>query len=231
MKLFASTFVAEPLAKVTGCEVLSLLPYDKLDGPVSTHADMLIFSLGKRIFCYEDYYYKNENIFKIAENEGYEIVKISSPTSAKYPSDIALNAFKIGNLICGKLKYVAKEIIEYAKALGFQLIDVKQGYSACSTLVLDDDTVVTADKSIYNALAKAGKRAVLISQGDIKLDGYDYGFIGGASCVIDDTVYFFGDIKKHKDYEKIHSEIARLKMKEKSISCEDVFDFGGARAI
>ena len=162
---------------------------------------------------------------------GYEIVKISSPTSAKYPSDIALNALKIGNLICGKLKYVAKEIIEYAKALGFQLIDVKQGYSACSTLVLDDDTVVTADKSIYNALAKAGKRVVLISQGDIKLDGYDYGFIGGASCVIDDTVYFFGDIKKHKDYEKIYSEIARLKMKEKSISCEDVFDFGGARAI
>ena len=75
------------------------------------------------------------------------------------------------------------------------------------------------------------KNVTLISQGGIKLDGYSYGFIGGASCVAEDTVYFFGDIKKHRNYGEIHDAIKSLKMKEISISLEDVFDFGGARAF
>ena len=231
MKLFASVFVSNALTKATKCEVLPLQAYDKLDLPVATHADMLVFVLGKRIFCYDDYYNKNRRIFGVAEDDGYEIVRISPPIDSKYPNDVALNVFKIGNFLVGNLKYVAKEILEYANFLGLSLIDVKQGYSACSTLVLDDNTAITADKSIFEALAKIGKRVILIDQGGIKLDGYDYGFIGGASCVLDDTVYFFGDITKHQNYDKIHTAIEALKMNEFSISCEDVFDFGGARTF
>ena len=230
MKLFASEFVANMLSSATGCEVLSLSPYDKLDGPVSTHADMLVFVLGERIFCYDDYYKCNKKAFDVAEKEGYEIIKIT-PASSSYPNDIALNVLKIGNFICGNLKYVAKEILEYAAFLGFELINVKQGYSACSTLVLDENTAITADRTIFEALAKIGKNVTLIEQGGIVLEGYNYGFIGGASSVIDDAVYFFGDIKRHQNYPEIHNAISSLQMKEISISCGDVFDFGGARAF
>ena len=230
MKLFASAFIADELSLATGCEALPLLPYDKLDSPVSTHADMLVFSLGNKIFCYEDYYKCNEKIFLAAEKSGYEIVKIA-PASSSYPNDIALNVLKIGNFICGNLKYVAKEILDYASSLNLEMINVNQGYSACSTLVLDENTAITADKSIFDALTKAGKNVTLISEGGITLEGYNYGFIGGASCVVGDTVYFFGDIKNHQNYSEIHKTISSLEMKEISISCGDVFDFGGARAF
>ncbi len=229
MKLFASALVSNTLAKSCGCEVLSLPTYDKLDNPVSTHADMLVFSLGKRIFCYEDYYDNNKKIFDVAENDGYEIIKIPPIASSKYPNDIALNVLKIGNAVCANLKYTAKEILDYASELGYELIDVKQGYSACSTLVLDDNNAITADKSIFDALSKAGKQVALISEGGIKLEGYSYGFIGGASCVIGDNIYFFGDIKKHQNYDEIHTKIISCKKREIIISCGDVFDFGGAR--
>ncbi len=229
MKLFASSYISEALQKKSGISVLPLAPYDKLDTPVNTHADMLAFVLGKRIFCYEEYYNQSKGIFDIAENDGYEIVKISRHCSKNYPNDIALNVLKIGKIICANLKYTAKEILDYASELGYELIDVKQGYSACSTLVLDDNNAITADKSIFDALSKVGKQVTLISEGGIKLDGYSYGFIGGASCVIGDSVYFFGDIKKHQNYDEIHATIISCKKREIIISCGDVFDFGGAR--
>ena len=231
MKLFASCHIAKVLQNVCGVDVLPLSPYKKLDTPVNTHADMLVFVLDKRVFCYEDYYTINKDIFNVAEKDGYKIVKISPPPSAKYPNDISLNVLKMGNLICGNLKYVAKDIINYALERGYSLIDVKQGYSACSTLVLDENIAITADKSIFNALSRAGKSITLVDEGCIRLDGYNYGFIGGASCVVGDSVCFFGDIKNHKNYDKIHAKILESKKREISISCGDVFDFGGARGF
>ena len=47
-------------------------------------------------------------------------------------------------------------------------------------------------------------------KGDIALCGHPYGFIGGASGKISDsTVVFFGDIRKHGDFERI-SEFLHL---------------------
>ena len=86
-----------------GFEVL-ILPRDpRLPSPVSSHADMLVFVLGERIFCYDDYYKCNKKAFDVAEKEGYEIIK-TTPASSSYPNDIALNVLKIGNFIYMSLK-------------------------------------------------------------------------------------------------------------------------------
>lgn len=53
-------------------------------------------------------------------------------------------------------------------------------------------------------LPKNGIDVLKIDSGSIRLDGYDYGFIGGACTMIDDgTVAFFGDIKTHPNFRKI----------------------------
>lgn len=62
-----------------------------------------------------------------------------------------------------------------------EIVNINQGYARCSTLILNNRTAVTADISVKNALEKDGAKVLLISSGDIKLEGYDYGFIGGAS--------------------------------------------------
>ncbi len=208
---------------------IPLKPYDKLDLPVNSHADMLIFIIGRKIFCYEEYFEQNKSIFEGLED--YEIVKIAKKCGAKYPDDIALNALVLDKLIIASLKHTSSEILEYAKGAGYKLINVNQGYSACSTLVLNKDTIITADKGIYDAVIAEGKDALLISAGGILIDQYSYGFIGGASFVIDDTVYFFGDISKHQDYEKIKGKIDSLGMKISSIMLGNVFDFGGIRLL
>jgi len=57
------------------------------------------------------------------------------------------------------------------------------------------------------------------------------GFIGGASFVLKDKIYTFGDAKKLSSYSDISREAQRLNMEIISISSGDVFDFGGAKSI
>ena len=231
MKIFASHLVSNDLEIGSGVEVLPLLPYSKLDTFVATHADMLISVIDNKIFCYGEYYNNNKEIFDEASELGYDVIKVSKECSEKYPNDIGLNVLIMGKHIFASLKNTATEILEYAKEKGYILVNVNQGYSGCSTLALTENDAITADKGIYDAIISSGKNATLISDKGIKLEGYNCGFIGGASCVINNCVYFFGNIKNHPDYSKIHEKIQSLNMHEKSISCGDVCDFGGAKVI
>lgn len=231
MKAFVSKNIASEFVKATNVEAISLEPYEMLDNPVSTHADMLIFIMEEKLFCYDDYYKQNGEIFDAVRTLGYEIITVSKKCQREYPNDIALNVLLIGKKLFGSLKNIASEILDIATKKEYKLIDVKQGYSACATLVLDEKNVITADKGIYNAVTKEGIDALLITEGNIGIDKYNYGFIGGASFVLDDTVYFFGNIKKHPDYEKINQKINSCGKRIALISSGDVFDFGGSRLV
>ena len=70
---------------------------------------------------------------------------------------------------------------------------------------------------------------LLISSGDIKLEGYDYGFIGGASGKIsDNTVVFFGNAEMHPRYSSIRELCYKNKIEIK-ILCKTMplTDVGG----
>lgn len=230
-KAFVSCDVSQNIAQISKIEALPLLPYDSLDAPVCSHADMLVFIIGRKIFTYKDYYKKNPSVFETAKSDGYELCFVAKQCEREYPNDIALNVLTVGKTLFANSKHTAVEILEYAKKNGYDLVDVKQGYSACSTLVLSDKCLITADKSIYNAAKKASIDAVLINSGEILLEGYSCGFIGGASFVFENVVYFMGDIKKHSSYKKIKDKIDSLGMRISLISSGNVFDFGGIRLI
>lgn len=231
MKAFVSSQISSAVKRACGIDVLPLEPYDKLDLPVASHADMLVFAFEGAVFCYNDYYLNNKSIFDEAEKCGYKIIRVKSECDRKYPNDISLNVLKIGDALIGNLKHTAPEILRLAEEKCYKLINVKQGYSACATLVLNDKNAITADPSIYNALKLLGVDVLLINPNGIDLEGYNCGFIGGASFVFENTVYFFGDIKSHPSYNEIHDKIVAVGMTEKTILSRYVYDFGGIRTI
>ena len=55
--------ISERFYEKTGINVLSLKPYLKLGAPVSSHADMLMVVLDDTVFCYEEYFLENPEIF------------------------------------------------------------------------------------------------------------------------------------------------------------------------
>jgi len=149
-----SHLISEQFEKATGIKALPLKPYQRLDAPVAAHADMLLCVIEKNLFCYKDYYQENIGLFNKIEKEGYKVIQIEKECNKLYPKDIALNVLIIGNMLFCNKKYTASEILEFAEKNKYIIINVNQGYSACSTLVVDKKTVITADIGIKRALEK-----------------------------------------------------------------------------
>ena len=90
------------------------------------------------------------------------------------------------------------------------LIDVRQGYTKCSTVVVDENSIITYDEGIVKACAPYRDLDVLqIAPGFVRLDGFDTGFIGGASGRVGNEIIFNGDLFSHPDFNSIVSFIEK----------------------
>ena len=121
MKAFASCYISEKLSEKSGIQVFALKPYSRLDAPVNTHADMLVFIIDKTVFCYDDYYNCNREVFDETLKYGYKIVPIKKECKSKYPDDVSLNALIMGKTIFANVKYIADEISAYAKNNNYKI--------------------------------------------------------------------------------------------------------------
>ncbi len=119
-----------------------------------------------------------------------------------YPKDIAYNVLISEKTAFANLDFIDETLKNVLKEQGFELIHVKQGYAKCASVVFGKN-IITADFSIKRAAEKNGFSVLEIPSGEVRLSGFDYGFLGGASGFFDDTLFFFGNIKKHSAYKKI----------------------------
>ena len=204
-------------------DVLSITENKSIDIPVSTHADMAAIHLGGNKIIVDKL---QQSLREALEKDGFEIFETSSPIAGRYPDDIRLNFALAGDFVIGNVRY-ADKILTSLLTDKIQ-VNVRQGYCKCSTLIVDEKSIITDDESIFSETLKNGFDVLLISKGDIALDGYDYGFIGGASGKIsDDTVVFFGDITKHRDYDKINSFLSEHGCKFICSDNKHLRDIGG----
>lgn len=166
------------------------------------------------------------------KNKVITLVDCIKKPGKNYPENILLNCLYHNNKLYGKLSATDSSVREYCRENNIETVNVNQGYTRCSTLVVNDKAVITADKSIEKAMKNNGVEVLLISAGNIVLEGFDYGFIGGASFSDNNTIYFFGDITKHPDYNKIkeftskHNSIIEILCKTQPLT-----DIGGAVLI
>ena len=145
----------------------------------------------------------------------------------KYPHDVLFNGFALGNRLFCNTAAFSRTVQAFAKENGMEIIHVRQGYAKCSTLVLHDKQIITADRGIAAAVAPYAD-VLCIRKGDVALPPYDYGFIGGASFVLGQSVCFFGDLDTHADAAQIKTCIENNGYKAVSLSDEPLCDCGGA---
>ena len=167
-----------------------------LQAPVSSHPDMTITQIGDVFVCAPESYEYYKRFL------GERLLCGKTYLSSHYPNDIAYNVLIYKDIALGKIDYIDPVVSDELKKRNIRLVNVNQGYAKCSCAVCDDG-VITADDSIYKALCECGINSLKITPGNVKLEGYDYGFVGGASGVIDGNLTFFGDVSKHPDYLKI----------------------------
>ena len=213
-----------------GYTPLLLPPFARLSHPVDTHADMLFFTLGKNIITHREYYACAKDVFDVLCSEcGVELLLCDADVGDKYPEDIAYNALAAEGVLFSKTKHTSPLILALARECGLSLSDVAQGYTACSTLSLGSGQVICADTSLSAEYENHGITVTRITNGSVKLEPYEYGFIGGCSGVDGDTVFFAGDLDTHSDADLIKKAIAKNGMKAVSLADGVLYDVGGIK--
>ena len=199
-------------------DIRKLPPCDDLAAPVSKHADMLLGVVDGRLIVTRSYYEKNAGLFA-----GCDPVITDERHGKEYPGDVLLNFIDTKNAVIGYKKALSKLINK-------PVINVKQGYARCSTLVYGG-FAVSADKGILNALASLSFDTFEISPGQIELPGYESGFIGGASFADGDDVYFFGSLSYHPDGSTIKEYILSHGAIIYELADVPLIDLGGAVTV
>lgn len=131
--------------------------------------------------------------------------KKSERSLCKYPYNIGYNGCVIGEYFIHNLKYTNEALIDEIRLRGLKEVNVKQGYSKCNILTVGDTGIITSDKGIACAVEEncQDMEVLTIDPGDVRLEGFDYGFIGGSSGQIGSEIVFHGDLEKHPFCEKI----------------------------
>ncbi|SHJ62814.1 hypothetical protein SAMN02745163_02306 [Clostridium cavendishii DSM 21758] len=138
----------------------------------------------------------NSDFISTLKDMGLQIYESSNYLQNKYPNNIILNALSFTNFFVHNLKYTDKILLN--KMQKRTLINVPQGYTKCSCAVVNENSIITSDKKIYESLIQKGFNILLLPPGDIILEGFDYGFIGGTCGLISKTkMAFFGSLDNY----------------------------------
>lgn len=179
-----------------GFTVIEAAPVAELTASVAAHADMQLHNLGDGKLLVAS---GAGALIESLRNLGL-IVLEQRGIAPEYPKDVALNCFALGGKLYCNPKAVSRILIERYSAKHVEISPVKQGYAKCSTCIVNENSIITADASIAQA-AQSDKLAVLrIRSGHILLQGLNYGFIGGATGLIGgNRLAVCGSLKMHPD--------------------------------
>ena len=129
------------------------------------------------------------------------LIKGQNNIDSKYPYDVWYNATALKDYVICNKAYTDKTILDSHNK---EIINVKQGYSKCNICIVDNNAIITSDNGIAKTVAQKEIDVLKISSGHIELRKLDYGFIGGATGLIDNnTLAVNGDINSHPDSEQI----------------------------
>lgn len=205
-----------------GINVIAISDCQHIPYPVASHPDMLFFNNKKGTVICEKTTYDKLSLPEIdcrILTDNFEKKELNN-----YPFDIRFNAALFEDFLFCREKYISPLIIQNVSA---KIVDIKQGYAACSACKVNEYSFITSDISLKKAADKCGLDALLIQPGHIEIDCYDYGFIGGASALLGNKLFFFGDISKHPDYNEIAAFAHHRNVEVITLSKEKLFDYGG----
>ena len=215
----------EGLKRYTQEDVFWLPDNPAVDERLAGHADLSVFSGNGAIVVAKGLY---PHIVKELTNIGVPVIP-SGEQGLVYPKDAGLCVCRTGRYTIYNPKKSDPVLEPY---LDLDRIAVNQGYTRCSVCAVSDEAIITADDGISSAASKKGLDVLKIAPGHISLDGYGYGFIGGATVKPSrNTIAFTGVLDEHPDKDRILQFLQKYYVEPVFLTKTLIFDIGGAIAL
>lgn len=206
-------------------KVIHTIKCKDVDESISFHPDIIMHPINHNtlVIAPNVYEYYKEQL----KGLNIKLIKGEKILGGKYPHNIAYNIGRVYGSAIHNFKYTDELAKFYLEKENLKFIDVKQGYTKCSMAVVDETSIITADYPIYTSLRDFGYDPLLISPGDIQLEGQNYGFIGGATGNFSkDTIFLSGSLEGHPDKEKVENYIFKKNKKIIYLSNKKIVDIG-----
>lgn len=190
---------------------------------ISAHPDIFFCKINNKIFQAPNLQLK----------EKLETTQGQTPVEPKYPNDIKYNICQIGKNITHNFKHTDSAVLEYINYTNLKKINVNQGYTKCSISVTSENSCITSDEGIYKTLQKENIDVLLLKDEIIHLLDKNKnitnmnGFIGGATCIIDNKFILFGDSNKLKNKTELIKFLNKQNLELVNFKNEEIIDYGG----
>jgi hypothetical protein len=168
--------------KERGIEIIFLHGLDMPDRRISRHADIgaCLPEAGSLCVC--------PSYAGTVDIKGINIVKGAGDPGSAYPDDCAYNVCIVGEYAIHDFRHTDRVLYSFLYDR-YELIDIKQGYAKCMISVISKKCVATQDRGIAVKLERYGFDVLHIDEKNIRLEGYPYGFIGGASFLLNENTW------------------------------------------
>lgn len=213
--------------RVRGIHVLTTERDRRLPTPVQWHPDMQVCIIdGEAVVL------KGSALTVVLSGYGITVEETYAIPNAGYPHDVLCNVLSWGAWVLGNPKTVDKRIHQKSKDSALNWISVKQGYAACSTVLVDQKSAITADEGVASALERHGIEILQIHPGFIELPGYEYGFLGGCCGKLSSQqMAFTGQLDFHPDGNAIVKFLAAREIEVVELMECPLLDVGGMIAL
>ncbi|MBR3933428.1 MAG: hypothetical protein IKJ68_05930 [Clostridia bacterium] len=209
--------------KFLGFDILFSCKNYSVSHPLMYHADMQITRISDDFYvcapeCFE--YYTD-----ILKKYNKTIIRGNTYLSCNYPSDIAYNIIITESLAIHNFKYTDSAV--KSNIINKNLINVSQGYTACTLCPVSGKAFITSDAGIYKKLNSIGYDVLLIDDSKIVLPGFDHGFFGGSSVMLsNDLLAVNGKVEDHPNYNNIKSFCLNYGINLLSLCDKPIMDIG-----
>lgn len=216
--------------KELGIRAFLLSDNRQLPKETAYHTDLSVFHAGGNLL-YISPYYNDSPFSERLYVAGFEIRYFEKSLSEKYPEDAGGNVCYFGKCAVLNTRTADPGIKKHLDSCGAVQIDVKQGYTKCNICVVDEQSLITNDRIIYEKAKRAGMDVLLSDPTYIRLEGFPHGFIGGSAFKSAwDKLCFTGVLDCFPEIEKkrILDFLDRKGIEPVFLSELPLFDIGGA---
>jgi len=185
--------------ELLGYEVLLLPPLKGLASKESRHVDMQLCRISEQEIVFAPGV--DGEILTAIEKRNFTVIEGNTLLKRNYPENIAYNVLVTDTMFLHNTKFTDSQILKKLQDGGLTPVLTKQFYSPCCAIVLstknNSTIILTGDCGIFKICREKGIETIFCEGVEnIRLAGYNHGFVGGCCGKDGKVLYTCGSFEK-----------------------------------